>query len=304
MRKPGPTTNPASIRGLKSALGRIPDLPYPRWQGESLAGKSLLIWPEQGLGDYIQFCRYAPLLKDRGLARLSLFCAPSLKALLETVNGVDAVITDPASVPGHDYWCFPLSLPLHFGTTVDAIPAALPYLRALPERMDRWRNRLPGEGRKVGLAWKGNPKLKNDSNRSLPGLETLAPLWAVPGVSFVSLQKGPGEDQATQAPAAQPIIALGTQAGDFADTAAIIAQLDLVICVDTAIAHLAGAMGKTCWVLLPALGTDWRWLDDRPDSPWYPGVMRLFRQSKIGDWSRTVDEVASALNSRVNARLA
>jgi len=134
----------------------------------------------------------------------------------------------------------------------------------------------------VGLVWKGNAA--PNPHRSLPGLSTLASLWSIPGVTFVSLQKGPGEDEAAAPPAGQPILHLGSDILDFADTAAIVAQLDLVICIDTAIAHLVGALNKPCWVLLPAIGVDWRWLQERTDSPWYPGAMRLFRQSKSGDW--------------------
>jgi tetratricopeptide (TPR) repeat protein len=280
---------------IKEFGSEIPDLPYPQWRGEPLAGKSLLIWPEQGFGDYIQFVRYAPLLKERGVTRLTLVCSPPLKALLETATGVDAVITNVAAVPPHDYWSYPLSLPLHFGTTVETVPAAVPYLHALPVRLDCWRHRLPGQGLKVGLVWKGRPTDKNDAHRSMPGLQTLAPLWTVPGTSFISLQKGQGEEEAQSAPTTQPIVSLGSDIRDFADLAAIVAHLDLVICVDTAIAHVAGALGKTCWVLLPARGTDWRWLLGRPDSPWYPHTTRIFRQSQVGNWDKTIAEVAEAL---------
>jgi ADP-heptose:LPS heptosyltransferase len=130
----------------------------------------------------------------------------------------------------------------------------------------------------------------------------LAPLWAISGISFISLQKGAGEDEATTPPAGQPLLHLGSDIGDFADTAAIVSQLDLVICIDTAIAHLAGAMNKPCWVLVPAIGTDWRWFRERTDSPWYPGVMRLFRQTRPGDWSATISEVAQALRIWVAQR--
>jgi len=274
-----------------------PDLSCPLWQGESLLGKSLLIYPEQGFGDYIQFARYAPMLKDRGVSRLTFFCAQPLKALLETMSGVDAVITELAAAPSHDYWSYPLSLPLHFGTTLDNLPATLPYLKALPERVRNWQDRIPNQGFRVGLVWKGNPDHKNDDNRSLPGLSTLSPLWTIPGVTFVSLQKGQGEVESSQT--LQPITHLGSDIRDFADTAAIVAQLDLLICVDTAAAHVAGALGKPCWVLLPAYGTDWRWLLDRGDSPWYPGVMRIFRQSKGKEWKQTIDQMAVELNTLV-----
>ena len=274
---------------------KLPELSYPQWQGESLVGKSLVIWPEQGFGDLIQFVRYAPILKARGVSRLTLVCAQPLAPLLETVEGVDAVVTELAQVPAHDYWSFILSLPLHYATTAETIPVApMPYLHTLPERVTRWRERLPSTGLRVGLVWKGSPMHKNDHNRSLPGLASFLPLWSVPGVTFISLQKGQGEEEASHPPLGQAIVALGAQMQDFADSAVIVSQLDLVICVDTAIAHVAGALGKPCWVLLPAMGSDWRWQLDRTDSPWYPSV-RLFRQSDLEDWRATVVEVAHEL---------
>jgi hypothetical protein len=283
----------------KESVCKVPSLPFPQWQGESLARRSLLLVPEQGYGDYIQFVRYAALLKERGLSRLSLVCAEPLKALLETMDGVDSVILDSEPFPPHDFWTFPLSLPLRFGTTLGSIPNRIPYLCTLPKRVKQWRVRLPGEQFLVGLVWKGNPDHGNDANRSLPGLSTLAPLWSVPGVTFISLQKGPGEDEALLAPATQPILGLGSEIDDFADTAAIVSQLDLVICVDTAIAHVAGALGRPCWLLLAAQTTDWRWLLERPDSPWYPNAMRLFRQSAPGDWGEVISQVKIALETLV-----
>ena len=276
-----------------------PDIPFPQWQGEPLDGKSILIWPEQGFGDEIQFARYFPLLRNKNISRLTLVSRQPLKALQEMIDGVDAVIlpSESSSLPLHDYWTFPMSLPLHFATTVETIPAKLPYLSAPPEKLNQWRNRFPIKELKVGLVWKGNAEHKNDANRSLPGLASMASLWSISGVTFVSLQKGQGEEEAATPPEAQPILHLGSDIVDFADTAAIVAQLDLVICIDTAIAHLAGALNKACWVLLPAFGTDWRWLRERTDSPWYPGVMRLFRQTKAGDWAATINEVAQALET-------
>ncbi|NVH78362.1 tetratricopeptide repeat protein [Paraburkholderia sp. JPY432] len=272
----------------------VPGFSYPQWQGEPLAGKSLVLLPEQGFGDCIQFARYMPLLKGCGSSRISVVCDPDLAALLATVDGVDDVITDSGSVPEHDYWTFPLSLPMHFGTTVDTIPGALPYVHAAPGRLDYWRNELPAEGLRIGLVWKGRETHGNDRNRSLRDISVLAPLWSVPGLTFVSLQHGQG-DESRQASAGQPLVELGAKIKDFADTAAIVAQLDLTICVDTAIAHVAGALGKPCWVLLPAFGCDWRWLQNRTDSPWYPGAVSLFRQSRFGDWRETIEDVATAL---------
>jgi len=288
--------------------------PFPQWQGEPLAGKSLLVWPEQGLGDEIQFCRYLPLLKQQGAARITLICKAPLKTLMETLEGVDTVIAFSESdnvVAAHDYWTYPLSIPLHCKTTVETIPARLPYLRALPDRVARWSARLPRDGFmppegnrvfRVGLVWKGSTSYKNDSKRSLAGLAILAPLWSVPGVRFVSLQKGQGEDEARNPPAGQPLIDLGTEIADFADTAAIVEQLDLVISVDTAVAHVAGALAKPCWVMLPAEKGDWRWLQGRVDSPWYPGVLRLFRQPDSEDWTPLILDIKLALMDEMARR--
>jgi Tfp pilus assembly protein PilF/ADP-heptose:LPS heptosyltransferase/SAM-dependent methyltransferase len=282
----------------KARRAMQPPFSFPQWQGESLAGKSLAVVLEQGHGDNIQFIRYAPLIKALGATRVTFVQPAPLVWFLATADGVDAITPDAVSLPAHDYWCFPLSLPMHLGTTVDSIPATLPYLRALPDRVEHWRTRLPASGLKIGLVWKGNPDHKNDANRSLPHLSTLAPLWKVPGISFISLQKGQGEDQGRQPPPGQPLLHLGDDITDFADTAAIIAQLDLLITVDSAAAHVAGALGKPVWVLLPGVGTDWRWLLDRNDSPWYPGVMRLFRQLReAASWEATVLDIATALRT-------
>ncbi|MBZ0091895.1 MAG: tetratricopeptide repeat protein [Sulfuricellaceae bacterium] len=278
----------------------LPRLPYPQWRGESLAGKSLLVWPEQGLGDGIQFCRYATLLKERGAAHITLVCRPPLKNLLQSLDGWDALMTPgeaAQALPPHDFWTFLLSIPLYCTPDSVGIPARIPYLFAAPERIARWSRYVPPGGFRVGLAWRGNPAHANDAYRSLPGLAALAPLWAVPGVRFVSLQKGGGEDEALHPPAGQPLTPLGSDLADFADTAAVVAQLDLVICVDTALAHLAGALGKPCWVMLPAHKTDWRWQRGRSDSPWYPGAVRLFRQQDGSDWQGVVAEIAQALKS-------
>lgn len=277
----------------------------PRWRGEQLEGKCILIGIEGGHGDMIQFSRYAAELKRRGAVRVSVLCHPSLKRLMPTVDGVDDAISlgAPAVSYEWDYWTPPQSLPYVLGTRLDTIPARLPYLSPLPRLAQKWAQELgdtptdlPRDLR-VGMAWKGNPGFENDAERSLPSLHTLAALGQVPGVRFFSLQKGRGEDEAAQPPF--PMVELGSRLGDFADTAAVISQLDLVIAVDTAVAHLAGALGKPCWLLLPHYKTDWRWMDAREDSPWYPQVMRLFRQDAGGTWSPVVDRVRQALQERV-----
>ena len=269
-----------------------PPVDFPAWSGECLTGRSLLLWPEQGLGDEIQFARYAPLVKQAGLARLTIVCAPELKRLFISLPGVDCLLDheDGMSVPRHDFWCFSLSVPYRLGTSVASIPAELPYLSPPDEVAAHWRTRLPGDGRfRVGLAWRGSTLHANDSQRSLPDPALLAPLWQIPNVSFVSLQKEGDGDSGL------PILRFGSELADFADTAALISQLDLVITVDTAVAHLAGALGKVCWVLLPAYGVDWRWLRGRADSPWYPGVMRLFWREAGSQWLTSIEKVAVEL---------
>jgi tetratricopeptide (TPR) repeat protein len=269
----------------------------PRWQGEPLAGKTLLVGFEGGYGDTIHFCRYAALLKEQGVASITLLCHPALKTLLATLDAVDRLISFDDELPAscHDLWTPILSIPYFCKTLADSMPVEIPYLRAPQDHVAKWAARLLPDGFRVGLAWKGNPLFESDTDRSLPSLDVLAPLWGVTGVRFVSLQKGRGEDEAAHPPAGLPLTNLGCEMEDFADTAAAIMRLDLVICVDTAVAHLAGALGKRCWVMLPAYKTDWRWLDHGSGSPWYPGVMRLFRQSSAGDWSGVVAEMASSL---------
>jgi Flp pilus assembly protein TadD len=290
-----------------------PNVSFPAWRGEPLAGRSLLIWAEQGLGDQIQFCRYVPRLKAQGAARITLVCQRVLASLLGTLPGIDVVLpadvvdnafhVEAAAIAVHDTWVFPLSLPLWLGTDLSTLPAApIPYLSADPARVGAWTRRVhddergrPAKMLRVGLVWRGNPMHHNDAERSLPGLSTLTPLWSVPNCRFVSLQTGRAAAEADTPPGALPLVALGAELGDFADSAAALAALDLLICVDTSIAHLAGALGLPCWVLLPRHRTDWRWLRDRDDSPWYPRGMRLFRQARRGDWAEVVERVRAAL---------
>jgi tetratricopeptide (TPR) repeat protein len=269
------------------------------WNGEPLAGKSIVIAMEAGQGDMIHFCRYAALLKERGASRVAVACHPALRRLFATLPGVDEVYASPAPMAGWDYWTHPMRLPALFGTTLATIPAAIPYLRAEPALAQRWRERLAaaapaGSTLRVGLVWHGNPDYENDADRSLPSLHTLAPLASVEGITFVSLQKGAAEGEAAHPPANLHLMDIANELHDFADTAAVIANLDLVISVDTAVAHLAGAMGRPCWLLLPDYRCDWRWLTARDDTPWYPS-MRLFRQSSAGDWEAVMTRVASAI---------
>src|SRR5471032_1994284 len=270
----------------------------PRWQGESLTGKAIAIGFEAGHGDMIQFCRYATRLKELGAARVAIVCHPGLKTLFGTLPGVDQVwgFDQPVPADGWDFWTLPMSLPKFFDTRVDHVYAPIPYLRADPQLVRHWPALLPRAGLRVGLAWKGNANFENDADRSLRSLQMLAPLGAVAGVQFVSLQKGAGEEEAAQPPDGMRLVDAAYALRDFADTAALIANLDLVISVDTAVAHLAGVLGVPCWLLLPDNRTDWRWLTERADTPWYP-QMRLFRQRAggSGDWHGVIADVAAAL---------
>ncbi|WP_186308390.1 tetratricopeptide repeat protein [Paraburkholderia sp. BCC1885] len=285
-----------------------PPLPFPRWRGEPLSGKSLLVCAEQGLGDTLQFCRYLTGLKRQGLAKLSVLCPPTLIALLETIEEVDHCIAFDGSqvVPAHDWWCLFMSLPFHFGTTMESIPASMPYLRVPAARRSRRRHCLPpGKKMKVGLVWAGDPRPTQgdahatDKRRSI-ACKAYLPLLQIGGITFVSLQKGDAaQAQLNDIPEALRPLDLMNEVRDFADTAAIIEQLDLVISVDTSTAHLAGALGKPVWILSRFDGC-WRWLEKRDDSPWYP-TARLFRQTEPGDWNDVIRRVAQALDEFVNA---
>jgi Tfp pilus assembly protein PilF len=282
-------------------------LAFPRWQGEALAGRSVLVTYEAGHGDLIQFCRYIPLLKSQGAAHIALLCHPALKGLMNSLAGLDAVCSfdEALALQAFDYWMPLMSAPHYLGTRVDTVPAQLPYLHSEAALRAQWASALPASGAlRVGLVWKGNPQFENDGDRSLPHLQTLAPLWRAPGVDFVSLQKGAGEGDVAQRQAEQALTDLGSRMQDFADAAAIVAQLDLVISVDTAMAHLAGALGKPCWLLLPWYMTDWRWGAAGSDSIWYPNVMRLFRQQANSDWGPVIEAVALALLERLRPQRA
>jgi tetratricopeptide (TPR) repeat protein len=265
----------------------------PQWTGEPLQGKTLLVYSEQGLGDTLQFCRYVPQLVAQG-ARVLLRVQAPLQRLLRTLPASCMLLTESDPLPAHGYQCALLSLPLGFRTSLQTIPQAVPYLSSQPQLVERWRALLgPGEGLRVGLAWSGNPTHVNDRNRSLP-LDDL-PL-SMPGVRFISLQKDV-RDADRAALQRSGIAQYGELLTDFEQTAALVECLDLVITVDTSVAHLAGALGKAAWVLLP-FAPDWRWLLERTDSPWYPSA-RLFRQPALGDWGSVHAAVREALAARV-----
>jgi tetratricopeptide (TPR) repeat protein len=273
----------------------------PRWDGTRKA-RTILLHAEQGLGDTLQFCRYAPLVSARG-HEVVLEVQPELVGLIDHNLASDSLRVVPraldypgvSGLPRFDALSHLMSLPGIFKTTLESIPNA-PYLRAPVDKAEVWRRRLealPG-GLRVGLAWAGNPWNNSravDAWRSMP-LATIAPLLAMPGIVFVSLQKGEAARQLREvgAPSCHDMTAELT---DFSETAALIANLDLVICVDTAVAHLAGAMGKPVWMLSRFNGC-WRWFTERADSPWYP-TMRIFRQQEDRSWPRIVDEVQHAL---------
>jgi hypothetical protein len=275
---------------------------FPRWKGEALVNRRIVVCYEAGMGDVIQFSRYIDELREMGASHITLVCHPPLKTLMSTLKSCSRVIGFDEDVSGlnADYWTPLMSIPFYLGTDAHSIPAKIPYLSTHAALVQSWGEHVPVGSIRVGLAWRGNPRFENDSERSLPHFRSLLPLWAVPGVRFVSLQKGQGEEEVGQEADNQPAISLGSEAKDFADIAAIIANLDLVITVDTAVAHVAGALGKDCWVLLPYCMTDWRWLREGDRSAWYPLGMRLFRQRHMGNWSDTVDEVAVALETFVS----
>jgi hypothetical protein len=258
------------------------DLPGPQWDGGDPAGRTILVHAEQGFGDTIQFARYLPLMAARG-GRPVLACEPALIPLLADLPGA-AVVPNTGQSPPYDCWIDQMSLPLAFATRVNSIPSAAGYLCADPVRVAGWRSALP-PGPRVGIAWAGNPAHSNDRRRSLPGA-ALARILAVPGITFVNLQVG-------SRAAASPLPDLSPRLADFAATAALVAAVDLVVTVDTAVAHVAGAIGAPAWVLLPQ-APDWRWLLGRDDTPWYASL-RLFRQRCAGDWSGVATAVAASL---------
>jgi hypothetical protein len=236
-----------------------------------------------------------PLLRRRG-ARVIVVCPAELERLLRSVEGVERLVLRGAPRPTADLQTMLLTLPAGLEITLETIPRDVPYLRPPAAEIGRWRERLQADPSrwKVGLAWAGNPKQHNDRNRSMP-LEVLGRLLEVSGISFYSLQKGPAAERVRTLADRDRLIDLTGELRDFADTAALIEQLDLVITVDTSVAHLAGALGRPVWTLLTH-AADWRWRLDREDSPWYP-TMRLFRQKSRGNWAEVVDRVGRELRA-------
>ena len=270
----------------------------PQWKGEPLDGATILLHAEQGLGDTLQFVRYAPLVAQRG-GKVVLEVQPRLARLLEGMPGVRRVLARGTALPEFAWQCPLMSLPLAFATTVDTIPRRNPYIWANPEEVERMRLRWPGEGLRVGICWAGNPQYRSDEQRSMP-LGALLPLAKVPGISWFSLQMGAACGQMRGLARRFPVVDASSASRDPAETAALVGTLDLVISVDTSIAHLAGAMGVPLWVILPRLA-DWRWMEGRDDCAWYP-TARLFRQRTAGDWTAPVERVRAELMMMMRQR--
>jgi hypothetical protein len=267
----------------------------PMWDGNDLHGQRILLHTEQGVGDTFNFIRYAPMVAAPG-GKVFVLCGADVHRLLSIQQaGVEQWITDGQPLPQFDVHCPLMSLPKVFGTTLATIPGNVPYMVADAKLVEPWLKRIAQDPAKlkIGLVWAGNLHPIHNRKRTI-SLSALASLGSVPGVWFYSLQKGPASQEAKSPPGGMKLIDWSNELNDFADTAALIAALDMVITIDTSVAHLAGAMGKPTWVLLPFVA-DWRWFIDREDSPWYP-TMRLFRQPSLGDWSGPVARVAEELD--------
>lgn len=266
----------------------------PRWDGQPIVGKTLLIHDEQGYGDTFQFMRLTRQVKEKSGARVILEVNAETLSLARRMEGHDDIVARGSLPPAFDFHCEMMSLPMAMGLKAADLPGPMPYLSPDPQRVAHWRKRLEGLPRPlVALVWAGRPTHVNDVNRSL-SLDQLAPL-GVPGVTYVSIQKGPAETQAMNPPAGMSLVSLSSEIRDFEDTAAILSVVDLLISVDSSPVHLAGALGRPVWVMLPFV-PDWRWLLERSDTPWYPST-RLFRQRSRGDWASVMAAMAAELGS-------
>lgn len=288
--------------GMQNAVKTKRSFAEPTWDGSPLNGRTILLYTEQGLGDTFQFIRYAPLVQALG-GRVVVECQAKLTPLLKTAPGIDQLVPKGEPLPKFDCQAALLSLPGILGTTVETIPGGIPYLRADPDLVEKWRAELAKiDGFKVGIVWQGSPTFIRDATRSM-SLEEFEPLADVPDVQLVALQKGAGSEQlrdlADEFGIITPPDDFDTAAGAFMDTAAMMMSLDLLITSDTSAAHLAGALGRPVWVAL-CFAPDWRWLLGRDDSPWYP-TMRLFRQSERDNWADVFDEIAAALREHVES---
>jgi tetratricopeptide (TPR) repeat protein len=283
--------------GTKYLLSSKRKFEQPLWTGSDIEGLTILLHAEQGLGDTFQFIRYAPLVAGRG-AKVIFECYGHMASLMRGVDGIHQLIVSGEELPAFDVHCPLLSLPLAFDTTLETVPAAIPYISADILLTDKWKDLLKHDDSKlkIGIVWAGNPGFKQNRYRNIP-LHFFAPVAGLPGVTLYSLQKGEEAGTAKDPPGGMKLVDYTSEINDFSDTAAFIENLDLVISVDTAVAHLAGAMGRPVWTLLP-FSPEWRWLMDREDSPWYP-TMRLFRQSSHMDWQSVIDGVIRELRSKI-----
>ncbi len=280
-----------------------PPTEFPAWAGQPLDGKSIVIWSEFGLGDEIFFLRFARMFRHQGgAARVTVVCQKPLTELFDASGEADAVVSvdQAASVPLHDYWVYPHDIPAHLPLDLNALPDSVPYLR-VPPGAPAFRLAGRAGAVKVGIAFKGAPTHENDKARSLPSLSVLDPLFAHQEVEFYSLQKGAGEHEAAAyAERLSNFHDVGVSLRTMVDTARAIAAMDLVLTVDTSVAHVAAAMGKPTWLLLPAF-PDWRWHYEREDSPWYPS-MKLFRHPFSGSWAEVVARVNGHLLAMIESR--
>jgi tetratricopeptide (TPR) repeat protein len=275
------------------------DFTQPKWLGESsIAQKTILIHAEQGLGDTLMACRYTPMVAALG-AKVILEIQPALLPLMQGLDGVSQLVATGAPLPPFDVHCPMMSLPLAFRTQMDTIPANTPYLKTPTDAVAGWRARLNGDGFKIGIGWAGNPDFRRDHDRSIL-LKNILPVCSVEGARFFSIQKDLRNGDREILQSNPRIVHMGGEIRDFRDTAAIMESLDLIISSDTSIVHLAGALGKPIWILLP-FNPDWRWMLERGDSPWYP-TARLFRQRSDGDWRSVTDEVVAELRKLIAGR--
>jgi tetratricopeptide (TPR) repeat protein len=269
----------------------------PTWDGSPLAGRTILLHNEQGLGDTLQFARYVALVREQG-GRVILRCQRPLVRLLSRMPGLERIVAEDEPLPPYDVQTSLVSLPGIFGTLLDTIPAADLHIASDPKGVASWHVRLTRRGLRVGIAWQGNPKNVRDRFRSIP-LAEFGVLAAVPGVRLFSLQCGFGREQLTGWQGATPIEDLADELTDITETAAAVENLDLVITCDSLLAHLAGALGRPAWVALP-MAPDWRWLLGRDDTPWYP-TLRLYRQTELGNWRPVFARLAAELAALVRA---
>lgn len=286
----------------KEAKPLMRNFTKPLWRGEDLRGKAILLHAEEGFGDTLQMARYLPLFQERG-AKPVFEVQPALVRLLQASlpSGVKILAQGGDPLPDFDYYAPILSVPIGFDTQLSTIPSPISYLKAPQEDKAKWERLLPSQSdhgqkpaKRVGLVWSGRPSHERDRHRSIP-LVRLAPLFALPHMTWVNLQYPITQQDLSFFIAQRGFVHEPVLFKDFADTAGLIEHLDLVITVDTSVAHLAGALGKPTWVLLPYVA-DWRWLQKRTDTPWYP-TMRLYRQSRIGDWDSTILNIKQDLQS-------